>query len=65
MGAARRGRTRYLGSILFPKDELVLCLFDAPSPVAVKRASEQAGIPCERVMPTIWLAPPQGATVLD
>jgi hypothetical protein len=48
----------YLGSILFPADELVLCLFDAPSQAAVKHTSEAtAGIPCERVMPTIWLAP--------
>jgi Protein of unknown function (DUF4242) len=47
----------YLGSIMFPDDELVLCLFDAPSHAAVKQASEQAGIPCERVMTTVWLAP--------
>jgi hypothetical protein len=45
----------YLGSMLFPKDKLVLCLFDAPSRVAVKRASERAGIPCERVMELAWL----------
>jgi hypothetical protein len=46
----------YLGSIMFPDDELVLCLFDAPSHAAVRQASEQAGIPCERVMTTVWLA---------
>jgi hypothetical protein len=45
----------YLGSMLFPRDKLVLCLFDAPSRLAVKRASEKAGIPCERVMELAWL----------
>ena len=48
----------YLGSILFLDDELVLCLFDGPSPAAVrKNANERAGIPCERIMRSIWLAP--------
>jgi hypothetical protein len=50
-------RPTYLGSILFPGDDLVLCLFEASSRAAVMRASGQAGIPCERVMDTIWLAP--------
>ena len=53
---ARRA-AKYLGSLLFRDDELVLCLFEARSPSAVKRASERAGIPCERVMDTIWLGP--------
>ncbi len=48
-------RVSYLGSICFPSDDLVLCLFDAPSPVAVKRASERLRIPCERVMPALWI----------
>jgi hypothetical protein len=51
----------YLGSILFPDDELVLCLFDGPSPAAVKNANERAGIPCERIMRSIWLAPDPAA----
>jgi Protein of unknown function (DUF4242) len=45
----------YLGSLLFANDELVLCLFEGPSRTAVTRASEQAGIPTERVMDSIWL----------
>jgi hypothetical protein len=53
---ARHG-AKYLGSLLFRDDELVLCMFEAPSPSAVKRASERAGIPCERVMDSIWLEP--------
>ena len=47
----------YLGSLLFPDDELVLCLFEAESATAVKHASERTGIPCERVMEYVWLAP--------
>jgi hypothetical protein len=47
----------YRGSLLFSDDDLVLCLFEGPTRIAVKRASEQAGIPCERVMPSVWLGP--------
>lgn len=53
---ARHG-AKYLGALLFRDDELVLCMFEAPLPSAVKRASERAGIPCERVMGSIWLEP--------
>jgi hypothetical protein len=48
----------YLGSILFPDDALVLCLFDAPSSAAVRRLAERAGIPCERVMNAQWMPHP-------
>ncbi len=54
VGSERSG-VSYLGSICFPSDHLVLCLFNASSPGAVKRASERLGIPCERVMPTLWI----------
>jgi hypothetical protein len=47
----------YMGSLLFAADDLVLCLFDGSSRAAVKRASEQLGIPCERVMDSVWLDP--------
>jgi Nickel responsive protein SCO4226-like len=53
---ARSGDVAYLGSLLFAEDDLVLCLFDGASPMAVKRASERAGVPCERVMDSVWLA---------
>lgn len=46
----------YLGSLLFTDDDLVLCFFDGPSRPAVKRASDRAGIPSERLMGSIWLA---------
>ena len=39
------------------RDELVLCLFDAPSREVVKQASERAGMPCERVIDTVWVEP--------
>jgi hypothetical protein len=47
----------YLGALLFTADDLVLCLFEASSRAAVTRASEQLGIPCERVMDPVWLGP--------
>jgi hypothetical protein len=47
----------YRGALLFSEDDLVLCLFEAPSRTAVKRASDLAGIPCERVMNSVWLTP--------
>jgi hypothetical protein len=45
----------YLGALLFTDDDLVLCLFDGPSRPAVKRASDHAGVPCERLMDSMWL----------
>jgi hypothetical protein len=48
---------RYLGSLLFRDDELVLCMFEAPSRSAVKRASARAGVPYERIMDSVWLRP--------
>lgn len=47
----------YRGTLMFGDDELVLCLFEGPSRNAVKRASEQGGIPCERVMDSVWIDP--------
>jgi hypothetical protein len=64
--ATRQGTPlSYLGSILFPDDELMLCLFDGPSPTAVKRANERAGMPCERIMQSIWLAPERRSQHID
>jgi hypothetical protein len=57
------GRPVYRGSLLFPGDELVLCLFEASSRTAVRRASDRAGIPCERVMDTVWIAPDTGTAI--
>jgi hypothetical protein len=35
----------------------VLCMFEGPSKGAVKDVSERAGIPCERLMNSIWVQP--------
>jgi hypothetical protein len=53
----------YRGALLFPDDDLVLCLFDAASRAAVKQAAERARVPCERVIASIWLPAPDGAAM--
>ncbi len=55
------GSTVYRGAILFPEDDLVLCLFDGSSRAAVKEAAERACVPCERVIDSVWLPAPDGA----
>jgi hypothetical protein len=45
---------QYLGSILFAADELALCLFESSSSSNVRRATEQAHVPAERIMDSIW-----------
>jgi hypothetical protein len=64
LAAARAGddteglpRTVFRGALYLPGDELVLCLFDSASRASVKRASELAGMPCERVIETVWVGP--------
>jgi len=54
--AARRD-VAYRGALYLPGDELILCLFDASSREAVKQSSEWAGMPCERVIESVWIAP--------
>lgn len=48
--------TIFRGALYLPGDELVLGLFDAVSPASVKHASENAGMPCERVIAAVWIA---------
>jgi hypothetical protein len=55
--AARRAGTGCLGTVFFPLDDLVLSFFSAASPGEARRASERAGMPCERVMQAVWLEP--------
>jgi hypothetical protein len=50
-------QTVFRGALYLPRDELVLCLFDSASRATVKRASELAGMPCERVIDTVWVGP--------
>ncbi len=47
----------FRGALYLPGDELVLGLFDSSSPASVKDASERAGMPCERVIGAVWVAP--------
>jgi hypothetical protein len=54
---AERPDATFRGALYLPGDELVLCLFDSSSRAAVKHASEWAGMPCERVIETVWVAP--------
>jgi hypothetical protein len=54
-----RPTTVFRGALYLPGDELVLSLFDSSSRAGVKRASEQAGMPCERVIETVWVDPPR------
>ena len=49
--------TAFRGGLYLPGDELVLCLFESSSRAGVKRASERAGMPCERVIETVWVEP--------
>lgn len=49
--------TAFRGALYLPGDELVLCLFESSSRAGVKRASERAGMPCERVIETVWVEP--------
>jgi Protein of unknown function (DUF4242) len=55
------GSIVYRGAILFPEDDLVLCLFDASSRAAVKEAAERAGVPCERIIDSVWVPAVDGA----
>lgn len=47
----------FRGAYLLPADELVLAFFAGESVASVKRAAEQARMPCERVMEAVWIAP--------
>ena len=48
----------FLGSLLMPGDEVLLCLFAGPE-AEVRAVSERAGLPFERILPCVglgWLA---------
>lgn len=42
-------RTRYLGSILLPSDEMALCLFEGTSEEVVRGALERAALAFDRI----------------
>jgi YVTN family beta-propeller protein len=56
-------RTAYLGSLVFAGDQLVLCLYEGPSPSEVTHATERARIPRERIMEAVWLPVARQVTV--
>jgi hypothetical protein len=43
------GSVRYLGSLLMPEDEVVLCLFEG-SREDVRAVVQAAAIPCDRIL---------------
>ena len=45
------------GALLFSDDQLVLCLFESGTREAVRAASVHLGIPCERVIDSVWIEP--------
>jgi hypothetical protein len=56
---AERPDTTFRGALYLAGDDVVLCMFDSQSRASVKHASEEAGMPCERVIETVWVAAPQ------
>jgi Protein of unknown function (DUF4242) len=43
--------------IFIPADEIVLCLFQAPSEAAINEAARRAGLPSERIVESIRIRP--------
>jgi hypothetical protein len=43
--------------LLFTDDHLVLCLFESGTRETVRAASVHLGIPCERVIDSVWIEP--------
>jgi hypothetical protein len=40
----------WVDSILVPEDEIVLCIFEGRSAVAVRASADRAGLPAERIV---------------
>jgi hypothetical protein len=53
----RLSAVRHLGSMLVPEDELLLRLFAGGPPALINEANRRAGIPVERVVEVVALAP--------
>jgi hypothetical protein len=49
-------RPVFRGLLYLRGDETALSLFEADSAASVKQASETVGMPCERVIATVWVA---------
>ena len=60
-------RVSYLGSLLMPEDEVLLCLFAGPE-AEVRAVSERAGLPFERILACVgvgWWAGTDGGPGTD
>lgn len=55
--AAEGEPVRYLGSVLFPGDEVVFFEFEGASEEVVRRASERAELPFERIVESVHVKP--------
>jgi hypothetical protein len=56
------GRVAFLGALLMPEDEVLLCLFTGPE-AEVRAVSERAGVPFERILACVavsWRAQAPG-----
>jgi hypothetical protein len=47
---------RWVDATLIPADEIVLCVFEAPSAGAVRATTDRAGMPSERILECIRLS---------
>lgn len=45
---------RHLASVVLLDDEVCFHVFEAPSAGALQAATEEAGLPCERITETMW-----------
>src|SRR5690348_6491912 len=52
--ARSRSRVSFIGTLLMPEDEVLLCLFSGPF-AEVRTVSERAGLPFERILGCLQL----------
>ncbi len=53
----RTDAVAWLSSILFPDDEIVLCLAEGSSADAVRASAQAAALPTERIVPCVHVVP--------
>jgi uncharacterized protein DUF4242 len=51
---------RFVKSTYVPAEDALMCLFDAPSAEVVRELGRRAGLPIERVVEAVELAPQSG-----
>jgi hypothetical protein len=60
LAGAPGGHVSFLGSLLMPEDEVLLCLF-AGTEAEVRAVSERAGLPFERILTCVGVGWREGA----